>query len=267
MPTREENTVAETLNTDRREEKREKKRALLLARRSAREVGSGKLVAKGALLTALGLVLLMAILFAASALLSFEGAFTIRTLNPQYQKKAISLSETEGFANPMVELSAKPIDDMDNITYEWLPFDELDARDGSHNGENYIAYTYYIRNSGEEALDYLAELNITKCTRDIDEAVRVMVYRNGEPTIYAHRAANGETEVYPENIQNFYGDTQVLQETHTGVEPGETDRYTVVVWLEGEDPECVDIVRSGVMRLEMDFTILTDEPAETGAAE
>ena len=76
------------------------------AKRTADSVSKKKIMAKGALLTAAGVVLLMAILFAASALLSFEGSFTIKTRNPVMDRKAISLSETIGFANPVTRLSA-----------------------------------------------------------------------------------------------------------------------------------------------------------------
>jgi len=114
------------------------------ARRTEKKLSRNKLMTKGAFLTAAAVILLMAILFAASALLNFEGSFTIKLVSPQSGGKAIALSETMGFANPVVKLEAMPINEMDNITYDWLPLDELDRHDGSYNGENYIAYTFYI---------------------------------------------------------------------------------------------------------------------------
>ena len=33
------------------------------------------------------------------------------------------------------------------------------------------------------------------------------------------------------------------------------DKYTVVIWLEGNDPDCVDDIIGGTLKLSMDFKI------------
>ena len=33
------------------------------------------------------------------------------------------------------------------------------------------------------------------------------------------------------------------------------DKYTVVIWLEGNDPDCVDNIIGGTLKLSMDFKI------------
>ena len=38
--------------------------------------------------------------------------------------------------------------------------------------------------------------------------------------------------------------------------PGEKDKYTVVIWLEGNDPDCVDKIIGGTMKLGMNFKIV-----------
>ena len=35
------------------------------------------------------------------------------------------------------------------------------------------------------------------------------------------------------------------------MQPGDIDRITVVVWIEGDDPECLDNLIGGQMRLDM----------------
>ena len=37
------------------------------------------------------------------------------------------------------------------------------------------------------------------------------------------------------------------------MKPGDIDRYTVVIYLEGEDPECVDAIIGGEIKLNMEF--------------
>ena len=46
----------------------------------------------------------------------------------------------------------------DNIYYKWLPEDIHEHEGGSHNGKNYLAYTFYIENTGEQTSDYWTEL-------------------------------------------------------------------------------------------------------------
>jgi len=237
-------------------------RGTMMARRAEKAISRTGLMAKGALLTSAGIVVVMGGFFAASALASADGSFTIKTVAPQVGTKAIALSETMGFSNPTVKLSATAIDEMDNITYDWLPLDELDRHDGSYNGENYIAYTFYLRNSGVGELDYSAVLHVTECSRRVDEAVRIMAYRNGEPTIYAVAREDGGTETVPEGVVNFESSTTVFTEVREALPETGIDRWTFVVWLEGEDPECENFVQGGTMSLEMDVSIVGENDEE-----
>jgi len=36
-----------------------------------------------------------------------------------------------------------------------------------------------------------------------------------------------------------------------GLEPGEVDKFTVVIWLEGEDPECMNDILGGTIEMMM----------------
>jgi len=239
-------------------------KASLFARRTGKTLSKASMMARGTLLTASGLVLLMGILFAASALLNMGGSFTIKAIRPVLENKAISLSETEGFSNPTVKLDAKAIEEMDNITYDWLPLDVLDTKSGSYNGDNYIAYTFYVANTGKEILNYSAALHVTEYTLGVDKAVRTMVYHNGVPTVFAAPAKDGSPESVPDNVVNFASETTVFVAIREGFEVGEKDRWTVVIWLEGEDPECINNVRGGTMKMELDMDILDDEPTADG---
>jgi hypothetical protein len=42
-----------------------------------------------------------------------------------------------------------------------------------------------------------------------------------------------------------------MTEKRTGFEVGKIDKYTVVIWLEGDDPECIDDILGGEMKLKM----------------
>ncbi len=51
----------------------------------------------------------------------------------------------------------------------------------------------------------------------------------------------------------------VFSNTREGIAPGDTDKYTIVMWIEGEDPECIDDIRSGYVKLEWFFNIAGEE--------
>ena len=42
--------------------------------------------------------------------------------------------------------------------------------------------------------------------------------------------------------------------------PGDTDRYTIVIWIEGDDPECLDNLIGGAIKMHM---IITEEPSNS----
>jgi hypothetical protein len=244
-------------------------------RDDSKKVSSSAVFAKGALVAALALVLIMAIVFALSYLFSGKGSFVIKTIGPNGSDKLISLSETEGFSNSTTTHKCKQIDKMDNIPLEWLPsLDEL-GKDGSRNGDNYLAYTFYIMNSGKGSLDYNAKINITGETKQISKAIRVMVIHDGVPEIYARSTDDGASEAFPtkeviekvfpegtarpEGCLSFPSDKVAYDKTVTDMEEGKVEKHTVVVWLEGEDPECVNDVLGGVMNLEMNFEVLDED--------
>ena len=179
------------------------------------------------------------------------GNFTVKIQDKNHG--GIALCETIDFANPTTYLAADKIEAMDNIAEESIP-DDVDQIDGQHNGENYIAITFYLKNVSDDLVSYQADLKILQVTKEADEAIRVKVYKNGEDTLYA-KAQKGTLTPEP-NTTAFHSIDKVLSETNTNFEPGEVDKYTVVVWLEGNDPECIDNIIGGRVRLAMHFKVI-----------
>lgn len=46
----------------------------------------------------------------------------------------------------------------------------------------------------------------------------------------------------------------LVLESRLNFNPGDIDRYTIVVWLEGDDPECVDGLIGGEIKMHMNLT-------------
>ncbi len=229
-----------------------------LVRATAKTVRRRKLLLKLFTIILLILVLLLGVAYVLSLFVNRAGNFTVWI--PDELEGVITLSDTPDFAVCSSVLEADVIPTMDNITKSWMP-DNLDEIDGCHNGNNYIAYTFYLKNAGIDEIEYLTQINIHAVTKESDNAVRVMVIKNGEETVYA-KAQKGSTEPEPDTVA-FHSKTKVLENTTDDFKPGDVDKYTVVIWLEGEDPECVDNIRGGVVKMSMNFQVLDSENGDT----
>jgi hypothetical protein len=163
---------------------------------------------------------------------------------------SIALSETPDFANPSVLLKCEGISDLTNISGSSLP-SSIDSIDGSHNGEHYVAYTFYLKNTGDVACDINEEMIIKNSIKNVDEAIRVRLYRNGEEVTYAKVASDGMPEI---GTTPFVGE-MIFSQTNRDVAPGSIIRYTLVIWLEGDDPECLDNLKGGAVSMSMTFSV------------
>jgi len=205
---------------------------------------------KIAKITVCSLIAMLTAFYGAALLFQEEGVFTVGVLPKKGEDDvAISLSETADFADPVTMLGADGIDQMTNISVNWLP-DDLDEIDGSHNGDHYIAYTFYLKNTGNIECNVTESFELESSVKGADEAIRVRLYKNGEITTYAKMGVNGEPET---DTVPFESDTLVFSGVNEKLETDQTIKYTLVIWLEGDDPECLDNIRGGKVKMSMTF--------------
>ena len=131
-----------------------------------------------------------------------------------------------------------------------MPPDLHEHEGGSHNGENYLAYTFYIENIGELDTYYYTEIIIDDVIRNVDEAIRLRLFKNDEVFTYAKIGKNGKPE--PNTIA-FESDTLIARSRVSNFKPGDRDKYTLVLWLEGNDPDCTDNRLGGEIKIHMEF--------------
>lgn len=180
------------------------------------------------------------------------GDFTV-SLDPNFAKKSgIIMYERLDEKDDKRMLKATKAEFIDNISVNWLPQNIHEEAEGSHNGENYLAYTFYLENKGSETVDYWYEILIDDVIKNVDRAIRVMVYRNGERTIYAK--ANETTGEPEEGTVTFFSSTEVLVEQRENFNPGDIDKFTIVIYIEGDDPDCVNELIGGEMKMHMEIT-------------
>lgn len=182
----------------------------------------------------------------------YKGAnFTI-SIDPNFTNdKGIILYDDIEVKKSTRKLYVENMGFMDNISIKWLPKDISSSTGGSHNGDNYIAYTFYIENQGEKDINYWYEIHIDDVIKNVDEAIRIIVYRNENQTVYAK--LNSDSKKAEPDTVAFYSEKIAVLESRTGFKPGDIDKFTVVFFLEGDDPDCVDALIGGEIKMKMDI--------------
>lgn len=247
----------------------------------------------------LGMLLaLMFAFFLMSLVSQMRGYFTIN-LSSGLFREGFTLSETPDFANPVVNLYCEPATDVPCISITQID-ENVDHLDGQHNGA-FFAYTFYCRNEGEVTSSYTWELELNDESKNLSDAAWVMVFEDGEMTFYAEKnAQTGMAEALPafdddgrgyvqtpfldvaaypgeqfEVIRekngisyyrliprSFLSAASVASGLQEHVAPMEVHKYTVVIWLEGDDPDCDNSKIGGHLGLDMQFRLV--EEAEEG---
>lgn len=165
----------------------------------------------------------------------------------------------------------------------------------------FFAYTFYVKNSGTVNTDYSLQINLedtqssTNGGVNLIEIVRIRLYENlvsndGSEThnkeTYAKRtnqvindgneirecisqSSDGKssvcTGVNNTRAQAFYEDSykSLVKRTYTGLAIDSIVRYTVVIWLEGYDPDCQGVTpENASIAFSMSFETQTSSVSE-----
>lgn len=237
----------------------------------------------GAVILSLLAVLIVA-MFGVTAIYNQTGSFTISVNKLQMVQYGITLSEDPDMYYQISSLSAAPLENASESKADWIDeLEEIDTTNGSHNGSNYMAYTFYcINSSTEHYITYSYSLQIKSVTLNLDEAIRFKLFVDGEDKgIYGKQEPNGATPLrdyelnavvnsktgeitYDRssyNLINKFANDVVVSGEITNLAPGKGTRFTVVMWIEGTDPECTnEICGGGSMRADMLMSVLNADP-------
>ena len=221
--------------------------SMYVPHRKRRRIGAALLRMDKWRLILLGLLLVVCVLFIVAFMQEKMGNFTINLNRLELYRKGISIADTGTFDDATARLTADAVVDATNISIDDIP-EDVDDLEGSHNGKNYMAYTYYIRNAGKEDLGYVARVTLDSCAKGAEKAVRVAVWRNGKRIVYAAPAADGSDE---DGCTSFESDDTVCSYQEDNFLVGNVDKYTIVIWMEGDDPDCVDSIIGGSVQFSM----------------
>ena len=236
------------------------KRVGISIRRTASEVKRYRIWTKLLPIAILIAVLILIIGYVVSVLYMKFGAFTVMVNKMDNLDFALTLSESPGFENQTSRLNADISEEIDNIDGATLPA-WLDNVDGKHNGENYVAYTFYCKNAGKKTVTYSYEMYIANMTYEVEKAVRVRLYVDGKPTDFAYARTDGVEGPEPGTTAFQSGNT-IVKKNIEHFHPGDVTKYTVVIWLEGNDPECVDKIIGGKFKIDMAMEVVKDEESD-----
>jgi hypothetical protein len=210
----------------------------------------GRLLRLGLLI----LLVLLLIVYLVLKVVYHEGSFVVTLASNDMLESGIAMYESQYDRVGKRILKVESLQFMDDSSIKWLP-DNIDTEsEGSHNGDRYIAYTFFIENQGSQTIDYWYEMFQDDVVKNVDEAIRIMIIRNGERKVYA-KGNSIDREPEPDTIKfREDKDGSIILEERPRLKPGDVDRFTVVIWIEGDDPECIDALIGGEISLHMDIT-------------
>lgn len=246
-------------------------------------------------------LLLLVTLFGISIITKMRGHFTVNMSSDLF-REGFTLSETRDFEKPTTNLVCTPAENVPDRSITVIDVD-VDNYDGQHNSD-YFAYTFYIRNEGESTASYKWEMILNSEGKDLSKAAWVMIFEDGKMQFYARAREDGTAEMLPaegamrgysqppmydlaldpegqyEQIisptsgratwrlipRTFVSNSVVAEGVRRDMVPMEIHKYTVVIWLEGDDPDCTNELIGGHLGLEIYMSMLDEEDESTNSS-
>ena len=177
------------------------------------------------------------------------GRFSVSVNNP-VETFALTLCEDSKFNTKASILTNDQLVSITNISGAILP-NNLNEIDGEHNGDNYLAYTFYRKNVGSAPASLNYELTFNNVTNNLDEAVRVRLYVDGVATNYAKTRSDGGGKEINFCDETFASKYTVCYGAVNYVAIDDYSKFTVVIWVEGDDEDTNDHVLHGKIKFDM----------------
>lgn len=260
-------------------------------------------------------IILLALFAVGIVLYGFYSAVEINNFSIYVEKegsKILSLSENSAFMPGTQHLEVSGPEHMDNTSLYLCPTGstpiehklvDIVTTDGqiTTKDDEYFATTFYLKNVTTEVQYFNEYFKILESTQGVEKALRVMLIKNYEITVYAEKKevkdaegnvvkdANGNPVLEAEKVvpttkeenlytplyittdqqgnceikhhddptpwmaEPFYDDDHVFYNKGYELKPGETMKYSLIVWLEGWDEDCVNEIIGGLLKIEFAF--------------
>lgn len=267
------------------EKKGDKKYNYLISNRSVRKQARKRNVALFMTAFIAVTVVLGAIVYGISLMIQHNN---LKILIDKAGSNVLSLSSSAAFNSGSEVLALGGPRYMDNVSLvDFYPrVEEIRATEGAYKPDEskFLAATFFLKNVTDKPQTYSEAVALREVTQNLDSAMRVMLVKekNGEVSeeVYAKAVASDGGSAYDENAipeevcpKQFFGrngkfveseedvwfatpfvsSQYALYRTENHLAPGEVVKYSVIVWLEGWDKDCVDARLGGTIRLELQF--------------
>lgn len=188
-------------------------------------------------------------------------------------KRGIAISDSSTFETMNRWLTADPVEDVRDTTLQHIDLFEIINAEGAYKEtrSNYLAYTFFLRNVGSETTPVDYEVVITNQSKNIADAIRVMIIVDGQVAYdeqgiryieceskKMYQAPDKHDIVYKDYLQDFtlFKSTDIIcSERIFDIRPEQTKKISVIMWLEGEDPECIETLASAKIKITMNLSI------------
>lgn len=176
---------------------------------------------------------------------------------------------------------------LENIDFN-VTSTEFEDASGHIKHADYNSYSFYIENNGTVDTQLILFLEMTQETQSVADAARIRIMVTDPSTgatvldkCYAREDENGNPEKVVHDSTQYFGDNQELANRETSpfyddqhgagtttianetidtvIQPGENIMFTIFVWFDGSDPECVDEILGGTFSLAATVEVCGDQ--------
>lgn len=182
--------------------------------------------------------------------------------NPTTYLRVNQLPALDMYTNSLLE---SKVDQIDSESTDYLYGAKYDKKTNKAKFLSFFKYTFFVKNTCDIPVKYNFDLNIVQNNRpsnvayDLTDILRVRIYENKNEehnsNVYAKKSVTGHenadgTYTYEEAIsygqkdpefcgyaEMFKNDKCITTREVRNFMPDEIIRYTVLFWLEGEDPQ------------------------------
>ena len=235
-------------------------------------LGVKKTASASARLVTLGMIL-FGLLSLGFGVVTFYGLSTgtfVIEMEDVPEKRGIQIAESNHNETVWTtRLNAFPVDfedeknlKMEDATYSYLRIEDATNTDGSFFDPraDYMAYTFYLKNSGNEMVDLVYSINILDVLKEMDEYIRVLIIVDdleGNVTQNLYMKPDDEVKYYPPEYpvpKYFISDELVANETIQMLQVGQVRKISLFMWIEGYDTNPSS--ERGSIKLDMIFDVL-----------
>jgi len=124
--------------------------------------------------------------------------------------------------------------------------------------ETLFIYTCYIVNTSDAAMNIDIEMSLSNVTNQFDKAIRIMTYNETQEDVHIYQAVDEtprEYQYYPYTPEYFVNDMTVFTQKVPLTVDVDKIKYSVLFWIEGQDPEGDERLFDGTIKLSMTLKV------------